>query len=110
MHVSENETAIASTHPAFLAPAGRATHTPPLVAHASSQLCPSAPSCHCTPVLPHSPSAGDNGDGGGAGGAGGGDGEGGRSGGDGGRHGQKRWKSARMPEHKNWFNQFDEDW
>ena len=88
-HVTENDSATASTHAAVAAPSGSATHVPPPAAHASSQLWPSAPSCQATPVFPQWASA-RGGEGGGAGGNGG---NGGRAGGDGETpaHGQKRW-------------------
>ena len=79
-HVTENDSATASTHAAVLAPSGSATHVPPPAAHASSQLWPGAPSCQATPVLPHWASAAP----GASGGLGGGDGGDGGEGGDGG--------------------------
>ena len=55
-HVTENDSATASTHASVLAPSGSATHVPPPAAHASSQLWPSAPSCQMMPVAPHAQS------------------------------------------------------
>ena len=55
-HVTENDSASASTHAAVLAPSGSATHVPPPPAHASSQLWPSAPYCQMAPVAPQAQS------------------------------------------------------
>ena len=55
-HVTENDSATASTHAAVLAPSGSATHVPPPAAHASSQLWPSAPYCQMAPVAPQAQS------------------------------------------------------
>ena len=55
-HVTENDSATASTHAAVLAPAGSATHVPPPAAHASSQLWPRDPNCQMTPVAPQAQS------------------------------------------------------
>ena len=51
-HVTENDSATASTHADVFAPSGSATHVPPPAAHASSQLWPSAPYCQMAPVAP----------------------------------------------------------
>ena len=55
-HVTENDSATASTHSDVFAPDGRATHVPPPVAQASSQLWPSEPNCHETPEFPQAQS------------------------------------------------------
>ena len=108
-HVTENDSATASTHAAVLASSGSATHVPPPAAHASSQLWPSAPSCQATPVFPQWASA--RGARGGAGGAfGGAGGDGGGVGGDGGdgetpAHGQTRWYEEVVEHRKD-----EEDW
>ena len=95
-HVTENDSATASTHAAVLAPSGSATHVPPPAAHASSQLWLTAPSCQEMPVFPHWASAR---------GASGGGSSGGGEGGDGGdgetpAHGQKRRQFQWRVEHE----------